>query len=475
MGKASVNLDEVVETLAADIEYPVVLYGATLRLLAFSAHESDVDDARRSVILSRRASARATEMINASGASRSREPVRIPVHHPTGTPGRVAYAVRWRDQVVGYLIYVDEHPDDPLPRDHVAALHTAGEQLSPLLRDREQVSRLEEEQVSDLLRRLTSGNADDRAKAADEAVRSGRLGASGSNVALALTTRTALGESPLPASELALLEEALTEVLRLTPPGAIGAVLEDHAVVVQTRPLDIARLRRRIGTLGNVGVGVGDPRSSLAAVGESHREALISSRATWLDPGQYAGLAAWADLGADRLLLQLPLGRLTETDLPVPVRRLLAAGPGPDLAATLECYLNAGCDAQATARILMIHRSSLYYRLDRIKQIADVDLADGRVRHDLHIGLRTAALCGLRAPAPLPQGPVPRSKESVLRRENPKSLSRTDAGFTRRAAGRSARLGRAGLGLLARPRAGPHGRSGGCACTRRVFPHRGCR
>ena len=417
------NLDEVVETLAADIECPVVLYGATLRLLAFSSHESDVDQARRSVILSRRASARATEMISASGASRSREPVRIPVHQPTGTPGRVAYAVRWWDQVVGYLIYVDEHPDEPLPQYHAEALHAASEHLSRLLHDREQDRRQEEEQVLDLLRRLTSGNADDRAKAADETVHSGRLSASGTNIALALTTRAALGDGPLPSSELALLEEALTEVLRLAPPGAMGAVLGDHALVIQTRPLDLDRLRRRIRSRRNVGVGVGDPRPSLATVSRSYREAVISSRATWLDPGQYTGVAAWADLGADRLLLQLPLGQVTEADLPAPVRRLLTVGSGPDLAATLECYLDAGCDAQATARLLMIHRSSLYYRLDRIRQIIDVDLADGRVRLDLHIGLRTAALCGLRTSAPLLRNRVRGSVEPGVRSENSKSAT----------------------------------------------------
>jgi hypothetical protein len=416
-----VNLDEAVETLAADIECPVVLYGAALRLLAFSSHESDVDQARRSVILSRRASALATEMISASGASRNREPVRIPVHQPTGTPGRVAYAVRWRDQVVGYLIYVDEYPDEPLPQYHAEALHAAGEHLSRLLHDREQARRQEEQQVLDLLRRLTSGNADDRAKAADETMHSGRLSASGTNIALALTTRAALGDGPLPGSELALLEEALTEVLRLAPPAALGAVLGDHAVVIQTRPLDLDRLRRRIRSRLDVGVGVGDPRPSLATVSESYREALISSRATWLDPAQYTGMAAWADLGADRLLLQLPLGQLTEADLPAPVRRLLTAGSGPDLDATLERYLDAGCDAQATARLLMIHRSTLYYRLDRIRQITDVDLADGRVRRDLHIGLRAAALGGLRTSAPHPRDRVRGPVEPGIRSKNPKA------------------------------------------------------
>jgi hypothetical protein len=394
--QALVDLDEVVEILGADIERPVVLYDAALRLLAFSTHESDVDEARRAVILSRRASARATEMINASGASRSREPVRIPVDHATGTPGRVAYTVRWRDQVVGYLVYVDEHPDEPLPQYHAQVLYAVGEQLSQLLHDREQVRRQQEEQVLGLVRQLTSANADDRAQAAAEAMRSGPLSASGSNVALALTTGAALGGGPLPAGELARLEEALTEVLRLAPSGAIGAVLGDHAVVIQTRPLDLDRLRRRTRARRDVGVGVGGPRPSLAAVSESYREAVISSRATWLDPGQYAGMAAWADLGTDRLLLQLPLSELTEADLPAPVRRLLAVGSGPNLAATLECYLDAGCDAQATARVLMIHRSSLYYRLDRIREIIEVDLADGRVRSDLHIGLRAASLCGMR-------------------------------------------------------------------------------
>jgi PucR C-terminal helix-turn-helix domain/GGDEF-like domain len=394
--QALVDLDEVVEILGADIERPVVLYDAALRLLAFSTHESDVDEARRAVILSRRASARATEMINASGASRSREPVRIPVDQVTGTPGRVVYAVRWRDQIVGYLVYVDEHPNEPLPQYHAQVLYAFGEHLSQLLHDREQVRRQEEEQVLDLLRQLISANADDRAKAAAEAVHSGRLSASGSTVALALTTRAALGGGPLPAGELARLEEALTEVLRLAPSGAIGAVLGDHAVAIQTRPLDLGRLRRRARSRGDVGVGVGDPRPSLAAVSESYREAVICSRATWLDPGQYAGMAAWADLGTDRLLLQLPLSQLTEADLPAGVRRLLAVGSGPNLAATLECYLDAGCDAQATARVLMIHRSSLYYRLGRIREIIEVDLADGRVRRDLHIGLRAASLCGMR-------------------------------------------------------------------------------
>jgi len=40
------------------------------------------------------------------------------------------------------------------------------------------------------------------------------------------------------------------------------------------------------------------------------------------------------------------------------------------------------------AKRLNLHRSSLYYRLDRIARLADVDLADGLVRLDLHLALK---------------------------------------------------------------------------------------
>lgn len=59
---------------------------------------------------------------------------------------------------------------------------------------------------------------------------------------------------------------------------------------------------------------------------------------------------------------------------------------------TLEAYLGAGGDARASARALGIHRSTLYYRLTRIRTTTEVDLSDGFARRDLHTGLRVARL-----------------------------------------------------------------------------------
>jgi DNA-binding PucR family transcriptional regulator len=65
-----------------------------------------------------------------------------------------------------------------------------------------------------------------------------------------------------------------------------------------------------------------------------------------------------------------------------------AGASAPMLLATLEAFLDLAGDVQAVAKRLNLHRSSLYYRLDRIAKLADVDLADGLVRLDLHLALK---------------------------------------------------------------------------------------
>jgi DNA-binding PucR family transcriptional regulator len=65
------------------------------------------------------------------------------------------------------------------------------------------------------------------------------------------------------------------------------------------------------------------------------------------------------------------------------------------LVETLERYLDFGCDAQRTAADLGLHRTSLYQRLEKIHDIAFVDLRDGEQRLALHLSLKLARLAEL--------------------------------------------------------------------------------
>ena len=132
-------------------------------------------------------------------------------------------------------------------------------------------------------------------------------------------------------------------------------------------------------------------------MGVDHHEAQIAWRATVRDPRKYGRAAFWEDLGVDRLLLQLPLDELSPTDFPAEVQRVMTLPADSDLVTTLEAFLNSGGHVVETARALHIHRSTLYYRLDRIREQIGGDLYDGAVRNDLHAGMRVARLAGLMA------------------------------------------------------------------------------
>ena len=56
----------------------------------------------------------------------------------------------------------------------------------------------------------------------------------------------------------------------------------------------------------------------------------------------------------------------------------------------VRCVLN-GLDTRSAAASLHIHRTTLYYRIDRIEALTGVNLRAGPGRDDLHLALRLAA------------------------------------------------------------------------------------
>ena len=61
---------------------------------------------------------------------------------------------------------------------------------------------------------------------------------------------------------------------------------------------------------------------------------------------------------------------------------------GSQLVWTLAQYFDCGGNYDDTAEALVIHRSTLRYRLQRIREVADVDLADPDNRLNLHVATR---------------------------------------------------------------------------------------
>ena len=93
---------------------------------------------------------------------------------------------------------------------------------------------------------------------------------------------------------------------------------------------------------------------------------------------------SWDALGAWRLVIDAPAD-LTAAQIH-PAAETLAALPRDDLLTTARSVLDLR-DVTAAADRLHVHRTTLYYRLDRIAELTGVDLRDGRTRTDLQLAL----------------------------------------------------------------------------------------
>jgi sugar diacid utilization regulator len=140
--------------------------------------------------------------------------------------------------------------------------------------------------------------------------------------------------------------------------------------------------------------GIG-PLAPLDGLHDSYLRAGWALRATTLAPNDHPVVAHWSETGVDGMLAAAPVERFTVDDLPAPVRRLLQDRNTRRWVPTLEVLLASAGDIQQAASDLELHRSTVYYRLERLSEVAGTDLRRGDVLRELHVGLRVARLAGL--------------------------------------------------------------------------------
>lgn len=150
---------------------------------------------------------------------------------------------------------------------------------------------------------------------------------------------------------------------------------------------------------GRCRVGVGGACSAPADFARSHVQAQLAldvqaslaapDQVTAFDDlGVYRLLSEGADVGSMERFVQRWLGALLEYD----------ASKGGDLVSTLTGYLECGGRYASAASHLSIHRSTLRYRLGRIREVSGHDLADPDTRFNLQLATRAlSTICALRA------------------------------------------------------------------------------
>lgn len=105
--------------------------------------------------------------------------------------------------------------------------------------------------------------------------------------------------------------------------------------------------------------------------------------------------ATWDGLRAWRLIVDAP-DSLTVAQLH-PAAETLVSQTKSEFATTARVVVDHGGDVTSAAHTLHVHRTTLYYRLDRIAELTGVDLRDGNGRTDLQLALWLAAYRGVES------------------------------------------------------------------------------
>jgi GAF domain-containing protein len=419
------ELQALVEDLARCIGAPAVLEDHEQRMVAYSAQDGPIDEVRRDSILMRETRPEVKHWFRQFGIVHASSPVRIPSHPELGILGRLCVPVRFRGRLLGFLFLIDDvrRLDGP----DIELVERVSRHAGLLLYEDELDRRLSASVFSQLL----TPDPEMRQAAAQQLVEQGLAAAEAPHAVVVV--RLANLSAPGPEE---VMGEAMLELLRRRiQPGLLQMARPDHGVllvpvasadddrqaVVTAREAAAALVRGATGAAGAAGAagarskpqggdvrvitGIGDPRPQLADAHRSYREALLAAKAAAAVPA-VGDLIRWRDLGAFRVLVQVPLGDDVRSS-GVDPRLLRLIGCDDNLARIVETYLDLGCDVKRTAEQLRLHRATLYYQLAKAVRLTGADLHDGNDRLALHLGFKLARLNGSYPPAG-PGSPVPR-------------------------------------------------------------------
>jgi hypothetical protein len=398
------ELQTIAESLAARLRRSVTVDDLRFNVLVHTPHHAErVDRYRVDSIMQKAVGKDLVDWVLGHGIATATAPVRIPANDRLGVLARVCVPVRCQSILLAYLWLLD--PDGSVSdADLDQAVESANAAGGVLFRER-LLGDLRRGRERELVRDLLASDPSVREHAARQLVAGDRL-PDGAEVAVVAVLAGPIADHADAdvAIDLALQHAerrlAPSHTISTSRSGAGGVLLVAGRQPAQAARLQAAaeglqaELAAALGPDAAVHVGIGPVVPSIALAHKSPDCALYAARVGAQVPG-FAPVAAWDGLGVYRLLVQLPLDQVRDNAIPAGLVRLLEADDSGALLETLEVYLDEACRAPVTVERLNIHRTSLYYRLNRIERLTGMSLGNGGDRLALHLGIKLARLMGL--------------------------------------------------------------------------------
>jgi purine catabolism regulator len=386
------DLSRLSETLAGLIGQSVSIENERFEALA-SHNLAAVDEARRFTVREGRTDPRLIEALEARGVlpqiRATLRPVSIPQMPDVGLEmERILAPIVVHGDLYGYIwIIADDRPLSDLDR---LAIESGATVAALMIFYQEAVHSAEASLRGGLLTQLIQGEPGREAVLADQALRYG-LDVN-APLAMLVVDSPERGAQRLVQTERRINRLAISQGWR-----AVIGQFAGHVLVLAQASGDLSAMTEAVRDAagGNVRVVVSGVRSgadSPAVLYAQCQDTMhIASRLEDNRP-----VISFSDLGYLHALYRAGPASLETIPYVSGFQRLLAE-QAADLFHTLEVYLDTGGNGVQTADLLMIHRSTLIYRLDRITQELGLDdkaLSNPALRMNLHIALKLLRLFG---------------------------------------------------------------------------------
>ncbi len=401
------ELQRIVDSVASRVGRSALIEDRRQRVVVYSEQTEPMDEVRQLSILRRQTTAEVIAFFRQAGVLQAKEPIRTPPCEALHMLSRVCIPIWHGDLLLGFVWFID--PDQSMTDDEIAAVSTTTTDLALALYRENLAGELASQRETEAIRLLLADEQDARQHGAMTLLEDGAVTENGPTTAVVARLVLTPGARLDDLARIALEQALLSSRRWLGPREAVHLVRYDHGVLIvrgkQRRgspsPREVAEhlsaaLRtavRGLPSVAGAAVGVGQPRAELADVRLSYDEAALAARVAVQLPA--AGpVACWWQLGIYRVLSQLTGEEMRTASVHPGLEKLLDDPANQPLLETLETYLDLAGNAHATAHRMNLHRTSLYYRLQRVEQLAGTNLKDGNERLSLHLALKVARLTG---------------------------------------------------------------------------------
>jgi hypothetical protein len=324
-----------------------------------------------------------------------RSPLRIPPNPRIGVQARMYMPIRLGEESLGTILVFD--PEYSVGEADMPAIVSAASTAAQIIRYERVLWDPDRSREHDLLAAILYGNAETSERAGREVRRMGLLEPGA--LAVLAVARASGQQAAVQAVDLTEIAEEIRASLALGCALVAERAGEVHVLLSMSEPAarqdGLPELARRLANLlpSGFAVGFSEPHNEFALAAQALNEARQALRLAGHEP--FGAAVGWSELGAFRLLLQLP-EQANEEHLPLVEALEELFTSQPVLYLTLDCYLRHAGHSQDTARELFIHRATLHYRLRRIEELTHCSLDSGEDRLTLHLALKLAFLRRLK-------------------------------------------------------------------------------